>query len=575
MARPDPSKSPASPAADFARKGCSSLFFSIFAIAGFAFLGAFVYSFFNTLGPYFWTKTPCTIVEAYRPQQGVEQTDKREFVIRYRYTVRGEQHTSDVFIRGAKESLNASKIERLLIRYQPGTRADCYVNEKKPEEAALQRGELWVMVFVFIPLIFIAVGVGGVIGVWRKTPWKPRIPTKRKAQLGKFAPVFFFGLFALVGGLLGYFVTVKPALLFYDARSWPEVPCEILSSKVGVHSDSDGSTYSIDVEYRYTVDGREYRSDRYDIFGGSSSGRKGKEDVVAQYPSGSKAICFVNPKDPTEAMLDRKPSLFWLIGLIPGLFFIVGIGGIFGTLRSALKSSGGVKLPGTSSTPSIPGVPILPPTMSRGVGVLTSGGTMELASSASPLTKLAGAMFICVFWNGITGVFVWFAAQSWIKGKPEIFLTLFITPFVLIGLALIGGVGYTLLNLFNPRVRLTISDTSPALGGKINLGWQFSGAVGRLQSLKIQLEGREEARYRRGTDTVIDRHVFFRIPVFETSDPRLIAQGQAQFTVPENLMHTWDGGNNKIVWELKLRGDIPRFPDVHEEYPMTILPRSI
>jgi len=586
MARLDLPQNSAAPAADYVRKGCSTLFYSVFALAGFIFLGVFIYSFFQTARPYFWTKTPCTIVESYRPKSVLEQQtslepsetkkiDRRDVVIRYRYNFRNEEHTSDVFIRGMKESLSSSKIEKVLLRYQTGTRTTCYVNPSKPEEAALERGQLWVMLFSFIPLIFIAMGVFGIIGVWRKKPWKSS-PTKKKADLGKLFPFIFFGLFALVGGLVGYFLTVRPIMTYFDARSWPETPCEILQSKVGTHSSKDGSTYSVDIEYRYRVDDREYQSDRYSILGGSSSGRSGKEEVVARYPQGSQAVCFVNPKDPTDALLSREASLLWLIGLVPAVFFIVGISGLFGALRSLLKSSGKVKLPGSSSgggLPGIPSVPVMPPTVPG--APTASGGGMELQSSASPMTKLAGAMFIAVFWNGITGVFVWFAAQSWIKGNPQYFLTLFITPFVLIGLGLLGLVGYTFLNLFNPRVRMTVSNTSLTLGGTLNLQWQFTGAVGRLQNLKITLEGREEARYRRGTDNVVDKHVFIRIPVFETIDSRMIAQGSAQFTVPENLMHTWDGGNNKIIWELKLHGEIPRFPDVSEEYPMTILPKPV
>ena len=583
MARLDLPLNSASPAGDYVRKGCSTLFFSFFGIVGLTVFAVFLYSFFDTARPYFWEKTSCTIVESYRPKSLAEQAtlekvehdqlDRREIVIRYRYNFRGEDHTSDKFIRGMKESLNASKIERLLMQYQPGTQATCYVNPKNPEEATLQRGQLWVMVFCFIPLIFVAVGVFGVWGVWRKTPWKSS-PTKKKTDLGKSFPFIFFGIFTLVGGLVGYFLAVRPFMTYLDARSWPEVRCEVISSSVGSHTSKNSTTYSVDIDYRYTVDGREYRSDQFGILNGSSSGRQGKADAVAKYPRGSQAVCYVNPKDPTEAILDRSPSLLWLIGLIPGLFFIVGVSGLLGSLRSFFKSSGTVKLPGApSGLPGIPSVPNLPPTIS-GIAPGAGGGGTELQSSASPLAKLAGAMFIALFWNGITGVFVWFAAKSWINGKPEYFLTLFITPFVLIGLGLLGFVGYTFLNLFNPRVRLTVSNTVIALGGTLNLQWQFTGAVSRLQNLKIVLEGREEARYRRGTDNAVDKHVFIRLPVFETTDSRLITQGQAQFSIPPNLMHTWDGGNNKIIWELKLHGEIPRFPDVSEEYPMTILPKT-
>ena len=37
-------------------------------------------------------------------------------------------------------------------------------------------------------------------------------------------------------------------------------------------------------------------------------------------------------------------------------------------------------------------------------------------------------------------------------------------------------------------------------------------------------------------------------------------------------MPTFDAPNNDIEWCLKLRGDIPFWPDVAEEFPITVYP---
>ena len=39
-------------------------------------------------------------------------------------------------------------------------------------------------------------------------------------------------------------------------------------------------------------------------------------------------------------------------------------------------------------------------------------------------------------------------------------------------------------------------------------------------------------------------------------------------------MHTFVAPNNKVLWRLRVEGQIPRFPDVKDEYPVTILPAS-
>jgi hypothetical protein len=103
---------------------------------------------------------------------------------------------------------------------------------------------------------------------------------------------------------------------------------------VGEHSDSDGTTYSVDVVYTYMVDGRSFQSDRYGFLGGSSSGRTRKEEIVGRYPPGARVPCWFDPAHPEQAVLSREPSAEWLFGLIPLVFLLVGAGGIVWTLRA-------------------------------------------------------------------------------------------------------------------------------------------------------------------------------------------------------------------------------------------------
>lgn len=554
------------------QKGCGTVFFGAFALVGLLFFGAITASMLRTVRSYFWAETPCIIVESRRVEPGPEAENSDGYVIRYRYRVAGRERTSSQFTVGMKESLDAQKIEKLLLRYPEGARVMCYVDGSNPDNAVLKRGTLWIALVLLFPLIFLAVGVGGIVGTWWpgaiSRALSPRDSLRRAAS--KFAPMLFFGLFALVGGVLGYFIAVRPLMLWFDARSWPETSCEIVSSSVGSHRSTSGSgssrststTYSVDITYRYTVGGREYRSDRYEVMGASSSGRSRKEQVVARYPAGSRAVCYVNPKDPTEALLNRSLSPFLLVGLIPLLFFVVGAGGLVHLLRSALKASRSVAMPG------VPTLPVQPPP------VTTAGGPVILKPSASPLGKFIGALLIAAFWNGITSIFVVQVVKSWQRHHPEYFLTLFMIPFVLVGIGLLGFVGAMFLNLFNPRVALAVSSQSVPLGGSLDLRWSFRGAVSRIRHLRIVIEGREQATYRRGTSTSTDKQIFAQLPLVETGDAQQIREGRAQLTIPERLMHTWDGGSNKIVWELQVRGDIPCYPDVSEDFDFTVLPQG-
>jgi hypothetical protein len=107
------------------------------------------------------------------------------------------------------------------------------------------------------------------------------------------------------------------------------------------------------------------------------------------------------------------------------------------------------------------------------------------------------------------------------------------------------------------------------------VAWQVSGRVERIERLRVYLEGREEATYRRGTDTYTDKSTFRTIEIADTTDRREIFSGSVGLVVPEDTMHSFEASNNKIIWDLCVRGDIHRWPDVKDDYPFVILPAAL
>src|SRR5262249_14438753 len=156
--------------------------------------------------------------------------------------------------------------------------------------------------------------------------------------------------------------------------------------------------------------------------------------------------------------------------------------------------------------------------------------------------------------------------SGWSSGHGDGCLTVFLIPFVGIGLVLLGLVGYTLLALFNPRPSLKLSSTSVALGDEVEVEWSTEGNVDRVRSCSITLEGREEATYKRGTSTATDKSVFARIELMTSTKGRDLRRGKAKFTIPSDTMHSFKSSNNKIVWSIRVKGEIPRWPDIGEEF---------
>jgi len=434
-------------------------------------------------------------------------------------------------------------------------------------------------------------------------------PVSRRTTPGRTAVIgcLFFGVFLLAGlGFLGFFA--GPAIHVFQARSWEAVPCEIVESHVASHRGDDSTTYSVEVTYRYDAGGWEHTGNRYRFLGGSSSGYEGKQRVVDSLPPGTRTTCWVDPDNPDESVLDRGLHAEYLFALLPLIFVAVGAGGIFFSLAKA-RSMRGVK--DTGAARWLPGGPggagagtgkgaaaggsgaaaLVPSGQDAGSfstatggaagfgtdGFSTSGGggTTVLEPKMSPFGKLGCIVLLALFWNGIVSVFVVQLWKSYQAGSPDGCLTLFLIPFVLIGLVLLVGIPYQILALFNPRPRLSLTPGRLVLGRPADLTWSFHGSASRIRRLEINLVGREEADYTRGTDRHTAKEVFATLELVDSALPSAIPAGSVRIEMPADTMHSFSAPDNRIVWALKLQGRIRLWPDVLEELPVVVEPRPL
>jgi len=388
------------------------------------------------------------------------------------------------------------------------------------------------------------------------------LSSRRTGSFPSGCLVAFFAIFFLVGLGAFYFATLRPAMQSLAARSWQETTCTVLSSGVGEHS-GDSTTYSVDVDYTYSFDGQTFQAHRYGFLGGSSSGRSGKEEIVARYPPGARVPCWVDPAHPEQAVLNRDPSAEWLFGLIPLLFVIIGGGGMAWSLAVGRRARAVAR--GLSQAPAEPFGVQAPP-------AAAGGGPLELKPEITPWGKLLGLTFVALFWNGIVSVFVWQAVLGWRTSSPVGCMTLFLIPFVLIGLGLLYAVLRQLLILFNPRLHLTLTPGTLAAGETGFLQWRFSSQAAGVTRLSLVLEGREEAQYRRGTDNYTDKSVFATLTLIDTRQSVEIASGSTSFAVPRDIMPSFKAPHNKIRWALKAHCDIKGWPDSDDEYEVLVRP---
>jgi hypothetical protein len=560
-----------------------SLFFFVFLAMGLAFcvfIGREVYLGAKT---YTWPRVECVILDS-RVVEDAKDNRPYRFQIRYEYQWRGRTHTTEKWSRRGGAYSDYSDAQRLTARYPLDSKAVCFVNPRDPTEALLERPGLWIGFLILLPLIFVGIGGIGLVAMWTKAGDAPSDPVKSRpkpissvsaSRTGTKFAVGLLAVFFVIGAVVSYFITVRPLLQVLSARDWTVTPCTIVSSRVQSHRGDDGTTYRVDILYRYEFAGREHRSNRYQFVGGSSSGYQGKARIVGRHPVGAQRTCYVNPRNPAEAVLERGLTPEMWFGAIPVVFMLVGAVGTIAMLRR--QPAGHGRFGPAHPEP----VPVREIIGAVSPGTATSS-LMDDPSAPRVLkpanSRLAGLIAIGVFgaiWNGI----LWFVFLPDIgifrRSSPGVFdwiHLLFLLPFLAVGLVLIGVVIYQWLSLYNPKVELTITPGVPALGGRLDLAWRLTGRTHILRDLKIILEAREEATYQQGTRTSTDRKVFFTLDAAAASEPAALPEGRASITLPADTVPSFKATNNRIIWSVRVTGEIPRWPDLKEEFVIEVAP---
>lgn len=297
--------------------------------------------------------------------------------------------------------------------------------------------------------------------------------------------LLFSALFAIVFGLGGYHVGIKPLAhtlqTALQVRSWHPVQAEIVSAALKTHSSSDGSTYEIQARYRYQVAGKGYESTRVglDPRGGSDNiddwHRQWVARLQAAQASGQSITVWVDPGDPSQSLID--PSIRWSLQIfrLPFALVFTGVGltaawifmrTLLGRVRHeeaerGLVDSGAVQTAGPSGSSK---------------GGVTGGSS-------------GGIWLFTLFWCGIAFPM---AALFWTTSGTPWFAKALISVFVVIGLVLLAAsVRQTYLAWRYAGAALTALPAQPRAGRPVEVTlWLPARAAGAYpggQGLQLRL----------------------------------------------------------------------------------------
>jgi len=140
---------------------------------------------------------------------------------------------------------------------------------------------------------------------------------------------------------------------------------------------------------------------------------------VARYVRGTKTVCYVNPKDPSEAVMDRGMASATWFGLIPLVFVAIGAVGIAGAIRGKGKLA-----VGGSGDPNAAEPWLLRPDWAEG----------RITSSTKKTLRFA--WFFATIWNLISLPAAWMVLSEHAIHKGN-YGPAFMLIFPLVGLGLI------------------------------------------------------------------------------------------------------------------------------------------
>jgi hypothetical protein len=265
-----------------------------------------------------WPAVSAVIVNS-RVEETPGDTPYR-FRVAYRYTWAGKPYEGRTYQQAGSASYDIAKADRLARAFPAGSHRVCYVNPGDASEAVLEHDSPWIS--AGIGVVMLLIGTGIVLEV-RKAKIRLRGGTdviltgrREKAMLGA----------SLAGlGLWGFlFAFLPPLSQWLRSLGWRPIPCVVQSGEVRSQRGMWHTTYWPDVVYRYEVDGIAYRSNTINASDVGSPWYYGARGIVRRYRPGTVTTCYVNPSDPSEAVLVRALSVTQWFGVWPIVMIVMG-----------------------------------------------------------------------------------------------------------------------------------------------------------------------------------------------------------------------------------------------------------
>ena len=273
----------------------------------------------------------------------------------------------------------------------------------------------------------------------------------------------------------------------------------------------------------------------------------------------------------------------WLFTLVLASLVVIGVFGLSGTIlmtgtsierrRALAKKATNIDLLARQfrSLKEFPQVP-------RAEDLTNSPGIKldyRLPMERSPGWRLLVVGVFALLWNGLVGFLVWLHFE----GNTDWYLTGLTIPFAAFGVAVVVFFFYLILlaTAIGPT-SMEISTLPIVPGAKIRL---FLTQAGRLsvRHLTVTLVCEEEASFRQGTDTRVERCRVYEREIFSKANFEILPEAPFEFECeldfPDRVMHSFQSDHNAVHWRLSVSGEFEKWPGSERNFPIIVYPAKL
>jgi hypothetical protein len=205
----------------------------------------------------------------------------------------------------------------------------------------------------------------------------------------------------------------------------------------------------------------------------------------------------------------------------------------------------------------------------------------RLATERGESTPLILSSLFAIAWNSMVAVIAGLCLQNHVGGHPDWFMTVLLAPFSTV--SFFSGRWFFRLFRQQSGIGPTAVEISalPLLPGCAYQLYVFQYGRARFEKYEVFLVSFEESTYQQGTDVRTERVEIVRIRLPTrcmgaggemVAEPERPMEVDCQFRLPSDIMHSFQGRHNAIVWKLVVEAEAKRWPSFCRKFPVVVYP---